>query len=205
MFNSAIEDGIQLAYFQGTVRHRVNAFSYVNANGYDEETRENDISILIFRQANVFPAANVITINVNAAHVASGQGLTLASFGFTTPQSTGPSQFAMQGLQTNVVTCIDTLNATQSHFCATDISTPPTIVCFGDNGSGLFAPPPAVQPPATPGPNFLVRNYLYIQYLSRCIVKTILIYYFSTDRSGVANFAWLRDCTRDIIYSIAFV
>lgn len=100
----------------------------------------------------------MIAINVNPSHAASGQGLTLASYGFTTPESTGPTQFPMQGLQTNVVTCIDTLNATASHFCALDVSATPAIVCFGDNGSGLFAPPPAVQPPATPVPNFLVRT-----------------------------------------------
>lgn len=141
----------------------MNAFSYVNANGFDEETRENDLSILIFRQALVFPAANVIPINVNPSHAAAGQSLTLASFGFTTPQSTGPSQFAMQGLQTNVVTCDTALNATATHFCALDVSTPPTVVCFGDNGSGLFAPPPAAQPPAVPVPNFLVR--IYIRFL----------------------------------------
>lgn len=101
---------------------------------FDEITLLDDVAVIQFR-ANTFPELNVIAITSEAT-VAAATAANLASYGFTTSTGESPSQVPLLAAHTVEAECAEALNATESHICA--IATAPTVVCKGDNGSGLF-------------------------------------------------------------------
>lgn len=112
---------------------RADATFWQPFNTFQGATLLDDVAILQFRD-NAFPAANVIPIS-NAAEVAVATTARLASYGFTTETGSTASRVPLLAVHT-VAKCIAALNATESHFCA--IATAPSVVCHGDNGSGLY-------------------------------------------------------------------
>lgn len=100
--------------------------------GFDAETRENDVAIVMF-PANVFSLANVIPVTSLAAP--TGGAASLAGFGFTTPDATEPNELPLLADHT-VQACASDLEAQSTHFCA--LAAAATFVCPGDNGNGLW-------------------------------------------------------------------
>lgn len=112
---------------------RADATFWQPFSSFEGATLLDDVAILQFR-ANSFPAANVIPIS-NAEEVAVSTSARLASYGFTTATGSTASRVPLLAVHT-VQACVAALNATESHFCA--IATSPSVVCNGDNGSGLY-------------------------------------------------------------------
>lgn len=97
-----------------------------------DESLDFDIAIIIF-PTNSFPSANVITIA--AAAPTSGAAF-VAGYGFQDPKATEPSLLPLLATLTVSSECTESLNATESHFCA--ITDPPAVLCPGDGGAGLY-------------------------------------------------------------------
>lgn len=127
---------VQVGFFNGAVREnrfrRADATYTQPIRSFDVSTFANDVAVLQFA-TNVFPLANVIAIS--AAAPAVSDAAALASFGFTAPGSLVPVQIPNVSRQT-IATCTTVVNATASHFCA--LATGTSVVCGGDNGSGLY-------------------------------------------------------------------
>lgn len=126
---------VQVGFFNGLIQ--ANRFRRADSSysqpiqSFVVETFANDLAVLQFA-GNVFPLANVITI----APARPTGSVNLASFGFTLPNSLVPSQLPQVSVLTVADTCVATLKATTTHFCATATLT--SVVCPGDNGSGLY-------------------------------------------------------------------
>lgn len=153
--SAILPGGIQVAFYNGAALRRADArFAQID-NGFDIETFENDIAILQFANAMTFPIANVIRFSIDPVVPAVGAAGVVYAFGFTTPDSTGPNQVAIEAAQTVAIcTSEDFAALPTSHYCARDTGT--SVICPGDNGSGLFIRG------ATPAQNELVITFIFI-------------------------------------------
>lgn len=104
-------------------------------SSFEGATLLDDVAILQFR-ANLFPAANVIPIS-NAPEVDADTAASVAGYGFTTAVGKTASTTPLLAAHT-VQLCEEPLleKVQESHICA--IATAPSVVCNGDNGSGLY-------------------------------------------------------------------
>lgn len=123
---------MQVGYYNGVTLRRVDTADVVQHNDFNTETNQFDLAVLRF-VGQPFPALNVIPIN--AAEPAVGDVVTIWAFGFTSPDSTLPSQFVHSSDQT-VAECVEgevKFNEL-THFCAASTT---DILCPGDTGSGV--------------------------------------------------------------------
>lgn len=129
---TGVSVGFYNTRFEANRFRRIVADYWLPQQGFNSTDFLNDLAVLFFPD-NSFPAANVLPVAISAP--APGSLASLASYGFTSPDSTSPNQFPLLAEQT-IATCTAAVKVTATHFCAAAAA--PIIVCPGANGGGLY-------------------------------------------------------------------
>lgn len=124
---------------QLTVVHPASAIIFPN---YVAATRQHDIALLVLRAGTTWDSRlNVRPIRYSTSTLEPQVGRigTVAGFGFTFAQEGFPSLQLRSTQLTTIASCAPNTPITGSHFCArSPPSSPPSNLCAGDGGAGLF-------------------------------------------------------------------